>query len=83
MFLVQSPLGARPDLGTQPRYEAPGNLRVENVKRSDKHQVSEAASTIMAESWLWGSQIAVKKRTKIKLLNLMMCFPYFEISAAL
>ena len=28
-------IGARPGLGTQPRYEAPGDLRVENVKRSD------------------------------------------------
>ena len=26
---------ARPGLGTQPRYEAPGELRVKNVKRSD------------------------------------------------
>ena len=34
-FLVQTPLGARPGIGTQPRYEAPGDLRVENVKRSD------------------------------------------------
>ena len=28
-FPVQTPLGARPGLGTQPRYEAPGDLRVE------------------------------------------------------
>ena len=34
-FPVQTPLGARPGLGAQPRYEAPGDLRVENVKRSD------------------------------------------------
>ena len=34
-FLVQTPLGARPGIGTQPRYEAPGDLQVENVKRSD------------------------------------------------
>ena len=34
-FPVQTPLGARPGLGTQPRYEAPGDLRAENVKRSD------------------------------------------------
>ena len=27
-FPVQIPLGARPGLGTQPPYEAPGNLRV-------------------------------------------------------
>ena len=29
------PLGARPGLGTQPHYEAPGDLPVEYVKRSD------------------------------------------------
>ena len=34
-FLVQTPLGAWPGLGTQLRYEAPGDLRVKNVKRSD------------------------------------------------
>ena len=35
-FPVQNPLGARPGLGTQPRYEAPGDLQVEYVqKRSD------------------------------------------------
>ena len=30
-FPVQTPLGARPSLGTQPHYEAPGDLQVENV----------------------------------------------------
>ena len=30
-FLVQTPLGARPDLGTQPHYEAPVDLWVENA----------------------------------------------------
>ena len=35
-FPVQNSLGARLGLGTQPRYEAPGDLRVEYVqKRSD------------------------------------------------
>ena len=34
-FPVQTPLGAWPGLGTQTRYEAPGDLRVKNVKRSD------------------------------------------------
>ena len=28
-FPVQTPLGARPGFETQPRYEAPGNFRVE------------------------------------------------------
>ena len=32
---VQTPLGTRMDLGTHPRYEDPGDLRVRNVKRSD------------------------------------------------
>ena len=31
-FLVQTPLGARPGLGKQPRYKAPSDLRVEIVK---------------------------------------------------
>ena len=31
-FPVQTPLGARPGLGTEPRYEVPGDLRVEIVK---------------------------------------------------
>ena len=56
------PLGARPGLGTQPHYEAPGDLPVEYVKRSDQHRVSEAVPSIMARSWPWGSQIAVKKK---------------------
>ena len=32
---VQTPLRARPGLGTQPHYEAPSDLRVKNVKHSD------------------------------------------------
>ena len=31
-FSVQSPIGARPGLGTQSRYEVPGNLRIEITK---------------------------------------------------
>ena len=31
-------------------------------KHSDWHQVSEAASSIMAQSWLWGSQILDRKK---------------------
>ena len=30
-FLVQTPLGARPGLGTQPRFEAPADLRAKIV----------------------------------------------------
>ena len=55
------PLGAQPGLGSQPRYETPRDLWVEYVKCSDYRRVSEAASSIMAQSWQWGSQIAVKK----------------------
>ena len=32
IFLVQTPLGTRPGLGTQPHYEAPGDLQVEIAK---------------------------------------------------
>ena len=32
-FPFRTLLGTRPGLGTQPRYEAPGDLRVEYVKR--------------------------------------------------
>ena len=46
-------------LRDQLRYEAPSDLRVENVKCSDKNRVSEGVPLIMAQSWWWGSQIAV------------------------
>ena len=79
-FLVQTPLGSRPGLGTQPRYKAPGDLRVEYVKYSDLHRVSEAASLIMAQNWLWDSQIAVKKD---KLKNIFLkCKETFRIMKA-
>ena len=56
------PLGARLGLGIQPRYEALGDLQVKVVEeRSDLHQVSEAVSSRMTQSWPWDSQIAVKK----------------------
>ena len=42
-FSIQIPLGAPPGLGIQPRYEAPGDLRVEYVKCSNEHRVGEAA----------------------------------------
>ena len=51
----------RRGLGTQPHYQAPGDLWVKNVKCRDWFQLSEAAPSIMAQSWPWGSQIAVKK----------------------
>ena len=34
-FPIQTQLGARLGLGSQPHYEAPGDLRVEYVRRSD------------------------------------------------
>ena len=34
MFPVQTPLGAQPGLGTQPCYEAPGDLQAELVKNT-------------------------------------------------
>ena len=34
-------------------------------KRSDWHRVSEAVPSIMAQSWPWGGQIAVKKKEAI------------------
>ena len=46
-----------------PRYEAPVDLRVENVKNAVINiRVSEAVPSIMAQSWPRGSQIAVKKK---------------------
>ena len=43
-------------------YEAPDDLWVENKNAViNIIQVSEAASSIMAKSWQWGSQIALKK----------------------
>ena len=60
-FPVQIPLGTQPGLGTQPRYEAPSNLQFEN-ENTDLRQVSEATSSIMAQSLPWDSQIAVKKK---------------------
>ena len=61
-FSVQTPLSARPGLGTQPRYEVPGDLRVELVENAViKHRVSEAALSRMVQSFPRDSQIAVKK----------------------
>ena len=45
-FPVQTPLGARLGLGTQPCYEAPSDLQIENVKCSDCHWVSEAVPKV-------------------------------------
>ena len=57
MFTVQTLLGAQPVLGTQTRYEAPGDPQVDNVESSDYYRVIKAVLSIMARSWLWGSLI--------------------------
>ena len=48
--------------GAQPHYKAPSDLRVEYEKCSDLHQVSETTPSIMAQSWSWDIQIAIKKQ---------------------
>ena len=41
-----------------------------NMKSAcDYHWVSEATFSIMAQSWPWGSQIAVKKKKKNRKVN--------------
>ena len=42
--MVQTPLGTRPGLGTQPQYKAPSDLQVKMLKRSDQHQVCASLS---------------------------------------
>ena len=49
----QPPLGTRPGFGTQPRYEV----------TFGSNQESKRHSTV-AQSWPWGSQVAVKKNTQ-------------------
>ena len=59
----KSHLSAWSVFGIQPRYEAPGDLRVESrIKRSDLYWVKEAAPSTVAQSWQWVSQEAVKKK---------------------
>ena len=62
-FLGQTSLGAQPGFGTQPHYEALSYLRVK-VSQNAVINIGlvKAASSTMAQSWLWGSQIAVKKK---------------------
>ena len=45
-FPVQTPLGTRLGLGTQPCYKAPGDILIENVKCSDCHQVSDTVPKV-------------------------------------
>ena len=44
------PLGARPGLGTQRRYEGPGDHRIEYVKRKWLKSDEFAASSTMAQN---------------------------------
>ena len=65
---IKTPLRAWPSFGSQPRYEASGDLWVKSrIKRSDYHQVSEAVSSTVAQKWPWCSQVVVKKTIKLKI----------------
>ena len=44
----------------------PVNFESKLLKHSDQNWVSEAVPSIIAQSWLWGSQIAVKKKRRSK-----------------
>ena len=54
-FLVQTPLGTWSGLWTQPYWEAPSDL-------PGGLQVSKAVPLRMAQSWPWGSQMAITKK---------------------
>ena len=60
-FPVRTLLGARPGLGTQPRYEASGNLLVDYVKRNWLTSGEWDYLFNNGPKLPWGSQIAVKK----------------------
>ena len=70
-------------LGNQPRYEAPGDLRAEYVRRNDRHRVSEAVPSIMAQSWPWGSQTAVKKKIMKRFFYVTFDFLNFALVAGI
>ena len=55
-FSAQTPLGTWSGLGTQLRYEALGDLQIEIVKIAVIN-----IGLVMAQSWPWHSQIAVKQ----------------------
>ena len=61
-FPVQTPIGARPGLGTQPCYGAPGGLGIENVKTQLLTLVQWDGPLDNDQSLPWGSYIAVTKR---------------------
>ena len=62
-FPVWTPLDIWLGLVIQSNYEVLDDLLVETEYHSHYSWVSEADPSIMAQSWLWGSQITVKKIT--------------------
>ena len=52
---VQTPFGTWAGLGTQPRYEACGDLQLKIVKMQWLTLVSEVVLLRMAQSWPWDS----------------------------
>ena len=55
-FLVQTPLGARLGLGTQPLYEASGDLQVENLQKAVIN------IELVRPCWPWNCQIIEMQR---------------------
>ena len=51
------------------RYDAPGDIWLKQVKRSDLHRVNEASPRTVTQSWPWGGQIADKKIMRKKYPN--------------
>ena len=60
-FPVQTPLVARPGLGTQPRYVAPGDLQLKYVKCSDL-TLGEWSQRMSGPKLAVEQQITVKKK---------------------
>ena len=65
---------ARPGFGINPRYEATGDFWVVSVV---VNRVGEAASSWVAQSWCWGSQITVKK-VKLNLIDNSLILKYLK-----
>ena len=68
-LLTQTPLRARLGSGTQQRYEALGDFRVENRRKSsDKRRVSEIVPSTVVQRWPWDTQTANEKGLPLQLL---------------
>ena len=65
-FPVQTPLDTRLGLRTQPRYEIAGDILIEYVRTQWLTSGEWDCPSIMAQSWPWGSQIALKNNKKTK-----------------